>query len=272
MSYNFQDYNLAPWESPHWYEEDREYRQRRQNEKERKKYTLKVKLLSQKVKTAEEFRQLLLKIVLDDRLKSMALRYCEFEKLPSDYSDVALQKNVLVGVIDQHIKKLGIVLSQIEIDELTMLVIQLYNNEENKNIYSRVTDIQSFVHSKAKIYLGDGGELKLNTEMMRKLLSISRLHLNIADIKKGNISLIINELKINKQQRESKQESFPNYLYKAEKRYIKNWKVRHLRSIFYFAMPEERELIQNLLKVKDSVSIDGLIELLANNWSMYDRL
>jgi len=244
----------------------------KEQEELKKKYTLKVKLLSQKVKSAKEFRQLIFNIVLNDGLKRMALRYCKFENLPSDYSEAALQKNILVDVIDRHIKNLGIVLSQIEIDELTRLVIQLYSNEKNKNIYSRVTEVQLFVHSKAIIHLGDGGDLKLNTEIMRKLLSISRLHLNIADIKKGNISLIINELKINKLQRDSKQESFPNYLYKVEKRYIKNWTVRHLRSIFYFAKPEERNLLQKLLKVKDSLSIDDLIELLANNWPMYDGI
>lgn len=239
-------------------------------ERQNLEYKRRIKILSLTVGTAEAFRQNLFNDVLRRGLQSMAIRYCDYENLPSDYAEVALQKFILADSIEQHLKMQSITLSEREFNELAGIVANLYKNKNNKNIYSRVGEIQHYVHLKAKKYLGNHGELKLNSEIMRKLLSLSRLHLNIVDLKKSNIDVIINELKVNHQTRGRKIDPFPNYLLKAGKRFIKNWKVRHLRSLLFFATRDERDFLQKLLKMDVSVSLDKFIELLPSEWPLYD--
>lgn len=225
-------------------------------------------VLSLKAESTKDFRQILFNNMLGNGLKRMAFRYCNYECLPNEYGEVALQKNVLVDVIEQHMKKLDIFLCHSEIKELNELIIQVYNNN-TKNIYTRVGEIQLYVHSKAKIYFGHNGEVNLNSDTMRKLLSFSRLHLNISDLKKGNIEFVMNELKLNIQERKDLSGAIPNYLLKAGKNHVKNWKARHLRSILFFATIPERSLLQNLLKIDVSISIDDFIKQLMEGWSEY---
>ncbi|MFA0553875.1 hypothetical protein AB4538_23850 [Vibrio lentus] len=184
--------------------------------------------------------------ILTSNLPYMANRYCRYENLSKDYAEVAMQKNVLKDIAFVHATNLGINLTLKHIKKLDEIVMDIYNNTPRYSVYNRVGTLQHFLH---ECTLEQGKKIDcLDRDVMRKLLSLCRLHIAISDIRKKNIDLIMDELI--KNNLDSNKNSLTPYVSKLNRQYITNWKQRHLRSLLHFCPLVERQILKGLINLK----------------------
>ncbi|MFS1940441.1 hypothetical protein BCU90_11070 [Vibrio lentus] len=196
--------------------------------------------------------------VLTSNMPYMANRYCQYENLSKDYAEVAMQKNVLKDIVFVHSTNLSISFTLAHIKKLDVIVLDIYNNINRNTVYNRVGTLQSFLH---ECTLAQGKQIsRLDIEVMRKLLSLCRLHIAISDVRKKSIDLIKEELFQNNL--DSKGNSHSPYVSMLKKQYIPNWKKRHLRSLLHFCPQVEREVLKGLISLKqpfNNVAVQEII-------------
>ncbi|MFM2608298.1 hypothetical protein AAFX30_11790 [Vibrio chagasii] len=198
--------------------------------------------------------------LLASNMPYMANRYCQYECLSKDYAEVAMQKNVLKDIVFVHSTSLGLSFTLDHIKTLGVIVTDIYTNTSRNNVYNRVNTLQSFIH---KCTLEEGKDVSnLDKQVMRKLLSLCRLHIAISDIKKGSFELIKDELIQNNL--DSKANSHPPYVTMFKKQYVPNWKKRHLKSLLHFCPEHERVVLRGLISLKQPFTIEAVQEVIFN--------
>lgn len=196
--------------------------------------------------------------VLTANIPYIANRYCRYENLSKDYAEVAMQKNVLKDIAFVHATDLGINFTLKHIKKLDEIVLNIYNNTPRNSVYNRVGTLQHFLH---ECTLEQGNKIDcLNREVMRKLLSLCRLHIAISDVRKKNIDLIKDELI--KNNLDSKEHSQTPYVIMLNRQYIQNWKQRHLRSLLHFCPLVERNTLKGLINLKQPFNNAAVQEVL----------
>ncbi|MDH1316216.1 hypothetical protein N5C36_19280 [Shewanella xiamenensis] len=184
--------------------------------------------------------------ILTSNMRYMANRYCQYEILPKDYAEVAIQKTVLKDIVYKHATALGISLSLNQINNLDGIVLNIYQNKGRDSVYNRVGVIQALLHSWT---LEEGLKIEeLDRELMRRLLSLCRLHIAISDIRKKKINLILDELIRNNL--DAKESSANAYVAMLNRNYIPSWRKRHLKSLLHFCPREDRRVLKGLLNLK----------------------
>ncbi|MGR5318500.1 hypothetical protein [Vibrio sp. PNB22_2_2] len=196
--------------------------------------------------------------ILTSNIPYISHRYCRYEGLSKDYAEVAMQKHVLKDIVFVHAADLGIKFTLNHIKNLDAIALNIYNNTNRNSVYNRVGTLQRFLH---ECVLDNGKQVEhLDREVMRKLLSLSRLHIAISDIRKKNIDLIKDELLQN--HLDSKKNAPTNYVEMMNRQYIKNWNKRHLRSLLHFCPQVEREILKGLLNLKQPFNNDAVQEVI----------
>jgi len=192
-------------------------------------------------KSSEEIVNLCLKVVDAKILNGAVKRYCHFEKLPTSLVRSSWDKTNFLLIIKQYITGLNINLLPEDNSRLSTLLACIIDNSLDEAVYQRIGYIQSFV------LLFNDEKAQLDKEMMRQLLSISRLFLNVIELnsdsfndRKQHQNLMLRMIEMEKV---SPMTSFRG------KRYIKNWKLRHLRDITYYAGKAEREIYPLLMRL-----------------------
>ncbi|EGU0150145.1 hypothetical protein JFQ72_004391 [Vibrio parahaemolyticus] len=196
--------------------------------------------------------------VLTSNMPYIANRYCRYEGLSKDYAEVAMQKNVLKDIVFVHATDLDINFTLNHIKKLDEIVLNIYNNTNRNSVYNRVGRLQRFLH---ECILENGKPIEyLDREVMRRLLSLSRLHIAISDVRKKSIDLIKDELIQNNL--DSKDNSPIPYVVMLNRQYIQNWKKRHLRSLLHFCPQVERNTLKGLLNLTQPFNTEAVLEVL----------
>ena len=200
--------------------------------------------------------------ILLESLDGMIDNYMRKEALPFELVKVSKQKNGLEILIKYFLKNDGgYILTKKLIDEINIFLDDIYRNDKLDIVYDRVGKIQKFIHQKIDDKYGYSTHLNLNTKKMKNILSASRLHLNIFDIKNYHIKILIELIE------KSKEKSFREYmssnnniLLSSNKSYYRMWKARGMNSLIYFLEP----YIQN--KIYDIYYFDRIDDItLFNN-------
>lgn len=206
------------------------------------------------VKTSNGIRTKTIQKILNDSVDFLADKHIASEHLDSTFADLARRNKTLSimirGVLkeslgskfdDTAIKARGGRFAYQRINErINSLCDELYQNTEREIAYIRVSKVQRLVHSIADEKLGEGSYLKLDKPLMRKLLSAARLHLNLHDIKTLDIdSLLYIAKKSALASEQEKQTPLPVYL-SPNKRYVDNWRVKSLQSLFQVRVETEQ--------------------------------
>ena len=209
---------------------------------------------------SECFRNYIFFQKFNDNKDYIVKRYCKYEGLPPDYADVAIQKHVLKDIIISHIRRLNLAISIDEIKSLDGLISEIYSNKKRLNVYSRVGKIQKFIHK-----LEESNSLstthQLNSVIISRLLSLTRLHISLHDASRNDISIIKNELIKNNEEIDKLGDAIPIYVYKNKKKFIESWKRRHLKSLFHFLPEDIRQKLLKILKLKQPFSCNQIIDI-----------
>lgn len=154
-----------------------------------------LKLVTKKIascKNNKQIRSNVIRILLNMNIEDSISNYVKREYLPEKYANLAKERNCLETLIKSFLKEnLDYSLTSDIINEINYLIDEIYKNIELDIVYTRVKKIQKFIHEKADLKFGNNASLKLPPEVMRKLLSTSRLHLNILDSKELEIESLI---------------------------------------------------------------------------------
>lgn len=207
----------------------------------------KIKLITKEIsicKNNSEIRtkviRILLNINIDDSLSNFAKR----EYLPEKYINLAKQRNCLETLIKSFLKThLHYSLTSDIINEINYLIDSIYNNIELDIVYNRVKKIQKFIHEKADLKFGNNAFLKLSPKAMRKLLSTSRLHLNIFDSKELEVESLISIITTSK----NEHHKYDNIKYTFSGKIAK----RNYSKDFESLIRIDNNLILNIEKIND---------------------
>lgn len=216
--------------------------------------------------------------ILLESLDSMIDNYMHKETLPFDLVKVSKQKNGLEILIKYFLKNDGgYILTKKLIDEINIFLDDIYANDKLDIVYERVGKIQKFIHQKIDNKYGYGTHLNLNTKKMKDILSASRLHLNIVDIKNYHIQTLIELIE------KSKEKSFKEYmssnnsiLLSSNKSYYDRWRARGMHSLIYFLEPYIQNKIYNIyyLDIIENITVfnNKIIEIyLSKSSSIQNR-
>ena len=204
-----------------------------------------------------QIKNKLIKKIFHDNLDDMIIRYAEIESLPKEHVKIVKLNNCLEILIKGFFKKVGgFVLTSNLIDEIDSFIESIYINDDLKIVYERVSEIQRFIHENIDFKYGSNAHQKLPVKHIKNLLSASRLHLNIYDIKYMDSCPLI--LLIERSNEASTAEKINNKKISLPKgkKYIKNWRVRHMRPLLYFNYESVKIKIQNIYELDDKLPIN----------------
>ncbi|MDT8399675.1 MAG: hypothetical protein RQ899_13785 [Pseudomonadales bacterium] len=129
-------------------------------------------------------RNKLVKLLFQDELAYSISAYANEEKLSCEYLQIVKNDNCLNVMLKGFLNKAcKIDLSKSLVLEIDSLVDKVHINEDVDIVYNRVSEIQGFIHDTVDRAYGTGTQLNLPTTLVKSLLSATRLHLNIWDIK-----------------------------------------------------------------------------------------
>lgn len=185
-----------------------------------------------------KYRDNILKDIINVHFDNLVMKYVLSECLPNDYKNIALQvdglKIFLKAFVKQQCKLLIDDKLLIEIDEFIGMI---YINLNNEIVYTRVNEIQHYLHNKFNEKNGKNSHYNLDKILMKNLLSAIRLHLNIYDLRNKDIETLIqirNKTK-NEIQLEYKNPS-KNSLIQNQK-FIPIWKAKKMKTLIDFMSP-----------------------------------
>lgn len=172
--------------------------------------------------------------------KKEAVRYARYEKIPTEFALVALNDDCLKYLVGLFLKKhLSSTFTPKVLRECQELTKKWHKNLEIATPYDRTGEFQLYLHGLANSWPGDLGELKISAKLMRIILSTARLHFSYSDEKNLSVSglnkVLAAQLKEVDLESESGEDDFFQNSCLAStttKRYIKNWRKRHLGPFF----------------------------------------
>lgn len=186
----------------------------------------------------------------EEDLQKEARRYARFENIPVEFALMSLEDDCIKNLIGFFLKKhIGISFNAAILNSCKRNSKLWLRNENLETPYQRTGHFQKYLHFICREYKGT--ELDISPKLMRIILSTARLHFSIMDeqyLTLDNLSLILD-----------KQASFANkedemglsYYQNGDsvsnmmgKKYIKNWRKRHLMPFLYKS--EKFDYIANL--------------------------
>lgn len=224
-----------------------------------------------------EIKNKVIRKILLESLDGMIDNYMRKEALPFELVKVSKQRNGLEILIKYFLKNDGgYILTKELIDEINIFLDDIYRNNKFDIVYERVGKIQKFIHQKIDDKYGYGAHLNLNTKKMKNILSASRLHLNIFDIKNYNMNTLIQLIE------KSKEKSFREYmssnnniLLSSNKSYYRMWKARGIKSLIYFLEPSMQNKIYKIYyldRIKDiTLFQDQIISIYLNKLQLIEN-
>ncbi len=184
------------------------------------------------------------------------------EILTYDYIYIAKQKNCINILIKSFLKKnKGYVLTSEIVDNIDLFTKKIYANQNKDIVYDRVYKIQQFIHIKIDEKYGESAHLKLPRKTMKNILSASRLHLNLEDIKHENINSLINLIKKSEQASISEaKHPMKVILSDLGVSYINHKRTRDMKSLIDFGYFDIESKIFDIANLDKNKSVDEFKE------------
>lgn len=228
------------------------------------------KNIIQKIADDESNKQLKSKILRSlwtYNLDLMTIKYAQEENLPIYFYNIAKETNCIEILLKGYFKqKCKVTITNLIHEEIQSFVKLLLINDNSDIIYDRVGKIQEFIHKKTQQFLGKDSHFGIDKSVTRKILSTSRLHLNIFDLKSLQTEKIINILNktnkirskeynnlLNKKNNDkliefntSSREFYDVYFNKMNKKYIKNWYYKNSKTLIDYL---DAELVSDIYMV-----------------------
>lgn len=199
--------------------------------------------------TPAHFISTCLNLVIHRLIDSAIKRYCEIESLPISMSLCRWDKKNFQIVIIQYLDALGVYLNPDKRTQLSELINELVLNERMDSVYERVGFLRAFV-------IDSSSNVQVDKKLMRRLLSSSRLFLSVMDLKGHEAEYLVKQRERNQALVDAEKIlSLPSF---RGKKFIKNWKVRHLRELMDYAHVGEKDAYFKLLDLQENESIDYL--------------
>jgi len=189
----------------------------------------------------EYLEPLLIKSILSEGRKYAVRRYAMEENIPVNEAIIAALPNGLQALLSQFLTRHQISLSKYDWQKLHSTI---QNSVDSKQLtaYSKTTLIRNWLLN--SIYGIDQykSTSKLDLKLLRILLSQVRLYFSVKEIAVISFSDLISiedryKIQKNKAYHDDSNE------YSSPTRIIKNWKIRHLRSLLYYYPYEFRHAI-----------------------------
>ena len=200
-------------------------------------------------KNPSELIDTTLRLVVSKILKSAVSKYCQLENLSNTFTDCSWDKASFESIFSQYLMALGINFGVKQRDELKKLLDSVFRNTRELSIYDRVGLLRDFVVSLESTQ-------KLDKELMRQLLSISRLFINVIEFKSQSPNYLYKQIQLMKAEEERERMlSLPSY---RGKKFIKNWKVRHLRSLLDYASESKVHTYNEILEIHKAGTVLSL--------------
>jgi hypothetical protein len=205
----------------------------------------------------EQIQNKIIKKLFNDSLDYMIYRYAKKEALPLEHVKIVQQQNCLAILIKGFLKKVGgFVLNSEIVDEITGFIEVTYMNNDLEIVYDRVAKIQKFIHEKIDKKHGKGAHRNLPIKHIRNLLSASRLHLNIFDIKYMDINSLSYLIDKSRETSNIVMINPTKIALPKGKKYIKNWRVRHMKSLLYYNKRDLRCKIHEISHLDRTLSLN----------------
>jgi len=217
-----------------------------------------------------QIKDYLFKETLAEHLPSLIVQYKKEEVLPSKYVTIAMDENCLTILIKEIFKKNRIALTDNNVQEIDVFVEKIYANNRTI-VYDRVSELQAFIHNKIDSAKGEFAHLELGVVNMRNLLSASRLHLNIFDIRNFNIDEIL--YIFYKTQHDKEKESLSPKVYiprpkKSPKHtqigYIADWRYEKMKSIYDYMDHSTYSKFSKIVSLDTNQNIENFRNLALN--------
>lgn len=194
--------------------------------------------------------------------KSEAVRYARYEKIPTEFALVALNDDCLKYLVGVFLKRhLFATFTPQILMECKELTKKWQLNLELATPYERTGEFQSYLHRLANSWPGDRGELKISAKLMRIILSAARLHFSYTDEKNLSVSalskVVAAQIKAAELEATSSEDDFFRNACLSStttKKYIKNWRKRHLSPFFRKTDAVEKMQFLSSLNSEDKYS------------------
>lgn len=224
------------------------------------------------IRSQNLIRRKLFRKLIRDEVAYLILRYARKEELPNEYVRVVQQPDCLEVLIKGFLRKIGgFELTDDLVAEISRLVSELYVNDNLDIVYDRVQWIQAFIHEKIDLRHGPSAHMKLPAKAMKHLLSTSRLHLNVHEVRFRDYSYLVSIAEKSKRVSDNEYLNPQPYALAMGKRPTVHWRVRHMKAFNYFLKRETRVRLGELIALPDCLPIeefrDKAIEIYGKNAS-----
>lgn len=207
-------------------------------------------LVISSLSSTSDIRTRLSQYILEGEKKLIVERYANRERLPAEFRAAAERSDAIPILIKSFLRKiLRLHPTQDIVREILALSSDLLRNCNQRTVYERVGDVQKYIHHKADEARHPGAHLDLPSEVMRHLLSSSRLHLSLQDM--FGVSTAYWNAIWDAETSASVQEAVnPNLGFiPVGKRRVKLWRVPHMKPLTHFASRQSRAILKELGKL-----------------------
>ena len=183
---------------------------------------------------------------MKNEIDNAVKRYSNYESLPFVYCYLVDNKNCIEILISGFLKKHSCGINNSLKKEIESLSVKLRNNNYGEVVYLRVSRVREFIYEKLIDCHGFDYTEGLDKEEFRCVLSTCRLSLYIHDYRNHDIDSIIKNEEETVLRREHERESPSFAKLNRKQKFIRNWKVRHLRNLSDFFTVEARGAIREI--------------------------
>lgn len=190
----------------------------------------------------DDFLKMKRKVFFSSRKKiyiDRAKRYAQYERIPLEFANIALTDSCIKYLVGFFLNKhVGRAFDSKILAECKAKTEIWQKNAGLRMPYERVGEFQTYLHEISDMYTKAGVQ-GIPKKLIRTLLSVARLHFSYTDEKYLNARDLYTVLSDQQMAAESEMKySVLDYVLSTEEsnlrgRYIKNWRVRHLKPIFW---------------------------------------
>lgn len=217
-----------------------------------------------------EVRAKLVHHLMREEADAAIASYLRRERIPAPYHALVRLEDCIEILVRGVFYKVAALPRKAALDaEIARLCASLKANDEKLIVYERVGVLQRFVHEKLRLR----GEARtgeaVRVETMRCLLSVARLHLNLADLdaRDAGYAIYMEEVSSARASLEYLTPSPPPPLVEG-KRVYPRWRVRHVRPLSYFYRPKTRRRLSALLALDIGLALEAYVEAACRGFAL----
>ncbi|MGR0279506.1 hypothetical protein ACUM5Y_10705 [Marinomonas dokdonensis] len=201
------------------------------------------------------------KILTPEVIRLTLVRYCRSESISTSYSRVFGGGYNISDVVSSNLNGFCIFDSVISIKELSDF-FEMLGCEKDLTPYEKVGEVQRKIHHEYDVRNGRDSYLKMDKEVMRKTLSIIRLHFLKCEVERIDLKSFIMLLDRNLKKSKEVRNIVPGYVEKSNSVYVESWGARYQHTLYFYLPENYRKFINKLIRLsKTKDKNDIYIEL-----------